>query len=386
LTKFDLPPPPDDILNRSLREAAELFLTALAAAGASPKTVKAYRAAINDFVSFVGEKKVSEVTSSDVASWIRRRLSEGVRRPRDTRGDVRATMHYYTLFLRSFLKWSRSQAKVPVVKKPRSKKPEVLNPQDLQKLLAASRDELDFLIVALLFETGLRAQEAVELRVEDIDFHSKTIRVRAAKYGEERIVPYGPLTERALTLWLSKRGAVYGEKVLGISYSGLYKRLKSLAKRAGVDPKKVRPHVLRHTFATEAIRRGIPLPVVQRMLGHHDVKVTQIYLHLASEDVYREYWRAFWSPNAAPPTPWPAWQQPTPPQLGSPAAPAFVLQGQTRVPMQPAPQYPLNTNLPFTAQQQQPDPLVHFQHLGEPESANPLKRAMDSLRKAEEQA
>ncbi|HID40527.1 MAG TPA: integrase, partial [Pyrodictium sp.] len=62
MTRFGLPPPPSGILERSNLEAMEAFLAALAAAGASPKTVKAYRAAISDFLSFIGDKRLREVT------------------------------------------------------------------------------------------------------------------------------------------------------------------------------------------------------------------------------------------------------------------------------------------------------------------------------------
>jgi len=347
LTRFDLPPPPPGILERSNEEVMEAFLAALAAAGASPKTLKAYRAAISDFLAWLGGRRLAEVSSSDVAAWVYERLTRGLRRPRgegtDSRRERQVTMHYYTLFLRSFFEWLGLPVRVPVVKKPRGRRVEALTGEEVWRLLAAARDALDFLIVALLFETGLRAQEAVGLRLRDIDFARREIRVRNAKYGEERIVLYGDLTEQALRLWLSLNpGLGPDDPLLGISYSGLYKRLKSLARRAGVDPRKVRPHVLRHTFATEALRRGVPLPVVQRLLGHHDIKVTQVYLHLVNEDVRRAYQQAFAAPQPAPPAgpaaPPPYAAAPQPP--GPPAAQAASTTQAPAYTAQPHPQQP----------------------------------------------
>ena len=82
-------------------------------------------------------------------------------------------------------------------------------------------------------------------------------------------------------------------RVVPLTYQALYKRVKRLAERAGLDPERVRPHVLRHTFATEALRRGMSLPALQRLLGHSDIKITERYLHLVTEDVEREYRRIF---------------------------------------------------------------------------------------------
>ncbi|ABM81367.1 tyrosine-type recombinase/integrase [Hyperthermus butylicus] len=348
MTKFDLPPPPPGIESKSNEEIVEAFLAALAAAGASPKTVKAYRAALRDFLDFIGDKHIFQIDSSDVSAWIYERLSKGVRRPRSSGNNLldarsrQATMHYYTLFLRGFLAWLGLDVKVPVVKKPRGARVEALSREEVEKLLAAARDPLDLLIVALLFETGLRAQEAVELRLGDIDFQRREIRVRGAKYGEERIVLYGPLTEYAMQIWLQLHPDMKpDDKLLGISYSGLYKRLKTLAKRAGLDPRKVRPHVLRHTFATEALRRGLPLPAVQRLLGHKDIKVTQVYLHLVNEDIRRLYQQAFSQPMA-PPAAQPYLQQAVVPPVQPPQLPmAQQLPAQQAQPMlQPAP-YPV---------------------------------------------
>ncbi len=305
MVKFDLGPPPDGILDKPNEEIVEEFIAALISAGASEKTAKVYRAAIMDFIEFIGNKPLREVTLDDVRRWRIDRLRNGfprkrrhkkIKDPIEERRWRQATLHYYTLLLRGFFQWLGLKVNVPVVKAPRRREVEALSEQEIQKLLDSIRDVLDLLIVGLLVETGLRAQEALELRWRDIDFNTSEIRVRAAKYGEERIVFFGPLTRYALTLWYyEKRPRTLDEKVLGISYSGLYKRLKTLAKRAGIDPRKVRPHVLRHTFATQALRKGMSLIAVQKLLGHRDVKITQVYTHLLREDIKRQYIQAFQS-------------------------------------------------------------------------------------------
>ena len=375
MVKFELDPPPPDILERSNDEILELFLDALRAAGANEKTVKAYRAAITDFLSFIGNKPLRDVTQEDVLRWRSERLRRGFPRKRrnkrrqldpfEERRLRQTTLHYYTLFLRSFFEWLRLDIRVPVVAKPRGREVEALNEEEVIRLLQAARDTLDILILALLLETGLRAQEALSLKLRDINFERREIRVRNAKYGEERIVFFGDLTAAALAKWLEEHPELGPEdKLLGISYSTLYKRLKSLARRAGIPEERVRPHVLRHTFATEALRRGMSLPAVQRLLGHRDIKTTQVYLHLLREDIRAEYQRAFGlgayqapamvqlhAPYQAYPAQQPmqlqppAWQQPIPYPYSSAQPPATPIQPwqtqqATTPPQQPAAQPP----------------------------------------------
>ena len=349
MVKFELGPPPPGILDRSNKEVLEEFLASLLAAGASEKTVRVYRAAIEDFLEFIGDKPLRDVSVGDVRRWRMERLKKGFpRRRRNRRNNDpveerrwrQMTLHYYTLLLRGFFEWLGLNVHVPVVKAPRRREVEALSEQEVYALLNASRDLLDLLIVALLVETGLRAQEALELRWRDIDFGKGEIRVRAAKYGEERVVFFGPLTRQVLYAWFNqRRPRVIDEKVLGLSYSGLYKRLKSLAKRAGLDPRKVRPHVLRHTFATQALRKGMSLIAVQRLLGHRDVKVTQVYTHLLKEDLKLQYNVAFGNGFNVNPVPVPQAQlggplypNPTPPypsqHIGNSPQPSAVMTSQ----------------------------------------------------------
>ena len=265
----------------------------MSAAGASEKTLRAYRAALRSFAGVVGDRKVSEIGAEDYLRWLSYMRRQGPSRPRG--GNAKNTLHYYAVFVRKFLRWIGVRDELPVPPRDSGQLETVLTREELEKLLAAVRDDLDLLILAILMETGVRIGELLNVRLRDIDPRARSIRVRG-KYGKERVVFYGPLTEKALHLYVSARRPRPADYLVPLTYQAVYKRLKSLAKRAGVDPSRVRPHVLRHTFATEALRRGMSLPALQRLLGHSSIRITQRYLHLVTDDVRREYLEAFGSP------------------------------------------------------------------------------------------
>lgn len=280
---------PRDILYLDNKSIVEEFLAALIAAGASSDTVKAYRSALMDFIEFIGDKPLREITLSDVNRWRITRLEKGFKRSKSS--DKRSwltTLHYYTLFLRRFFEWLGLGVKVPVTRKP-VRRVEALRDEEVERLLRACSDPLDNVIVRLLIDTGLRSRELIGLRVEDIDFDNREIIVREAKYGRERRVLVTRETLDVLRSWVKLKRLKPGDRVIPLTYSGLYKRIKRLAKRAGISVSKLRPHVLRHTFATRALRRGVSLPALQRLLGHKDIKTTQVYTHLTLEDIRREY-------------------------------------------------------------------------------------------------
>lgn len=319
-----LPPPPEGIGGYRLADAIESFILALSAAGASDRTIRAYRAALSSFADHVGPfRPVSSLGPGDYTRWLEELRRRGPRRPRSPDGRARqATVHYYSVFVRRFLEWAGVARGLPAAPRGRRGFSGALSWDEVDRLLGASRDLLDALIVAMLAETGLRAGELLGLRFRDIDLERGEVIVRNAKYGRERIVFLGPLSRILVAELVARTQPSPDDRVVPITYQALYKRLKTLARRAGLDPARVRPHVLRHTFATEALRRGMSLAALQRILGHSDIKVTQLYLHLQLEDVRREYEavftqsqpgpaQAYWHPQPqaySPPTLPPAYQ------------------------------------------------------------------------------
>ena len=295
MRKLELPPPPRNVESLTLKEAVDSFISAMSAVGVSVKTLKAYRSALKSFASYVGwETRVGDLGHSHYTRWLAHIQSGGLEKPKSADPEARrTTAHYYSVFTRRFLRWAGVSDRLPAV--PRTKRgfSHALEWGEVRRLLEACRDLLDALIGSLLVETGIRVSEMLSLRPVDVDLEGGRLRVYG-KYGKVRVVFLGPLSRALLAEYLQRVRVAAGRPIIGISYQAVYKRLKRLAERSGVGRSRVRPHVLRHTFATEALKRGMSLPSLQRLLGHSDVKITQLYLHLTSEDVRREYERVFY--------------------------------------------------------------------------------------------
>ena len=262
------------------------FLSALTVAGASENTVKLYRTAVSDFLSFV-KKDPRQVNVSDLNRWVADILKREGRTAKplpefEKRRVKSMTARLYITAVLRFLRWLGVDARPSM---PRVRRGEIraLSEEEVGELLSATKGKYK-LIIHLLLDTGLRAKELLSIRKSDIDIQKRMIRVRNTKNGEERTVFFTEETAKMLEKHL--RELREEDRVFNVTYFALYRKLKRLGKKLNID---LRPHVLRHTFATRAIRKGMPLPVVQRLLGHKDIRTTQIYTHLVTEDLKRVY-------------------------------------------------------------------------------------------------
>jgi integrase/recombinase XerD len=265
------------------------FVQLLQVSGAGRGTVKIYSTAIRDFLDFI-KKDPRTVTTQDVVNWIYSLSSRvGKNQNVDTRGRA-STIRTYVLAVRRFLKWLGVNVRPPI---PKVRNPErmALDDKTVQLVIDSCRRTRDKAIIALLLDTGLRSSELLSLKVKDVDMTRMTIVVKETKNGEQRIVFFTPRTAELLRKYINREGLTSDQPLFNLSYQALYKLVRSIGKRVGIPW--LRPHILRHTFATMAIRRGVPLPAVQRILGHRDIKTTQVYTHLITEDLERSYRSAF---------------------------------------------------------------------------------------------
>jgi integrase/recombinase XerD len=190
--------------------------------------------------------------------------------------------------------------------KTERKLPKVLSPQEVEALLEtpASNDpfsQRDKAMLELLYATGIRVSELVQLNISDIHLNMGFIRCMG-KGSKERIIPLGKMAQSAIERYINsgRSEMLKGKKTEALflnhhgnrlSRQGFWKILKQLAKKAKIE-KDLTPHTLRHSFATHLLENGADLRAVQEMLGHADISTTQIYTHVTKtrlKDVYSAF-------------------------------------------------------------------------------------------------
>jgi len=193
----------------------------------------------------------------------------------------------------------------PLVKvtypKKEKKLPKFLYYNDLLEIInESSKDKdgiRDRLIIEMLYATGVRVSELINIKLSDIDFNNKRIIV-CGKGNKERIVYYGDYAEEVLLKYLKthiRKDNNYlflNSKGEQITDGGIRYIIDNIMKKLSIKVH-VTPHVLRHTFATDMLNNGCDIKVVQELLGHSSLKATEIYTHVTNEHLKEVYYKCF---------------------------------------------------------------------------------------------
>jgi integrase/recombinase XerD len=156
-----------------------------------------------------------------------------------------------------------------------------LTSEEVSALTSACQTAKERLVVFTLLDTGLRLAEFCSLTREAVDWQAHRVTV-VGKGGKKRVVPLTPRVRALLEAYFAL------EDRLRMSRRTVQEIIRRVARRAGIM-KKVTPHILRHTFAVMALRRGISLPSLQRLLGHEHLVTTALYLNTSNEEAIREF-------------------------------------------------------------------------------------------------
>jgi integrase/recombinase XerD len=283
-------------------DAVDSFL-ALSAARLAPRTLEAYRRDLADLDRFLGGSPV-DATTERLQAYVAQMRADGLA----PSTIARRTAAIRSFFRHQVLVGARKENPAAELELPRRRRalPKTLSPGEVERLIEAAtgvspRALRDQALVELLYGAGLRVSEAVGLDKAGVDLENRLVRA-LGKGSKERIVPLGRPAVDALNRYLA-RGRPYLDKrhrselflnARGgpLTRAGAFLILKKLAEKAGLDPERVHPHLLRHSFATHLLEGGADLRSVQEMLGHADLATTELYTHVSDRRRRELYFRA----------------------------------------------------------------------------------------------
>lgn len=284
----------------ALSRHVESFLEMLAAErGAARLTIAAYRNDLGDFAGFLAAsgRPVEAGSTEDLRRYVAGLARAGMA-PRTTARRLSALRQFHKFLVSEGI---RADDPTSTLDAPRLGRPlpKILGQAEVSALIEAAR-QLDgaegarlVCLLELLYATGLRVSELVALPLARL--RDERVLVVRGKGGKERLVPLSEPARAALAAYGAVRGAFLreGETSRWLfpsrGDSGYLTRrrcgqlLKELAIKAGIDPARVSPHVLRHAFASHLLDGGADLRSVQQMLGHADIATTQIYTHVLGD-------------------------------------------------------------------------------------------------------
>ncbi len=264
--------------------------------GRSLKTVQNYQYHISFFVEETGIKNTDEITS-DLIHNFRLKLNRKLGRDGSLKKN---TQNYYLIAIRSFLKYLNSigdRVMSPdsiVLAKTGMREIDIISFDELKRLLAAPENDLvglrDRAVLEMLFSTGLRVSELCSLQ-RDIDLKQDEIRIRG-KGEKVRVVFLSDSAKKTLKSYLEKRRdesdalfiSMKGKNASRLTSRTIERIVEKYAKLTGIS-KKVTPHTLRHSFATNLLQNGADLRSVQELLGHANIGTTQIYTHITNKQL-----------------------------------------------------------------------------------------------------
>lgn len=287
----------------TLLEAIEAFLLELRVErGLSPLTIAAYRRDLAQFSTHAGTKWRSD--PGPLEQFVRSLQQRGARGSTQARKSA-AVRSFYGFALREGI----AERDIPALvdaPKPGSYLPDVLDPDDVVRILDAPPDDevagiRDRAILELLYGCGLRVSELVGMDTDRLDLPHLQVRV-IGKGNKERRVPMGEEARERLHRYLSGPRADWTAKrpseAVFVSQRGrrmtresVWRLVKRWTEASGVSHR-VTPHTFRHSFATHLLEGGADLRVVQALLGHASISTTQLYTHLTGERVREVYARA----------------------------------------------------------------------------------------------
>lgn len=240
----------------------------------SKETAKSYLIQIKKYLEYLQDKKPNFQNAKE---YILKKLEK----------NEPSSVHHTIFAIEYFFKNILNQ-KIYIPKPKRNKKiPVILTPEEIKKMIEKTSNIKHRLILKILYGCGLRVAEIINLRKEDINFNEGLLHIKLSKGKKDRFVKIPDSLIKNLesycilnnsdVLFPSNRGGCLTKKTIG-------KIVDNAAKKSEIK-KEVYPHLLRHSFATHLLEQGTDLRIIQKLLGHSDIKTTQIYTQISQASI-----------------------------------------------------------------------------------------------------
>ena len=284
-----------------LNDLFDKFLTYLRIdKGYSENTISSYKNDLEKFLQFNKDKSINNISNDDLKNYVKSLKQEKLNEKSISRNISCLKSFYKFLVIEKYVTNNPSDAVfIPKIKKSL---PKILTEEEVLKLLDIKlNDSFDYrnkAMLELMYATGLRVSELVNLKLQDLDLNQDIVRTMG-KGSKERIIPIGDYAKEYLEIYIyNYRGTMlkknineylflnnHGKKM---TRQGFFKIIKKIAKEKGIKTE-LSPHTLRHSFASHLLKYGADLRTIQELLGHSDISTTQIYTHITNEELKKNY-------------------------------------------------------------------------------------------------
>lgn len=275
-----------------LRKRIWNYLGAKRIDGLSPRTLNNYKYTLEMFAEKMS-KGVSKITTDDIRGYINY-LSE-------TRKLKETSLQTHINTLRAFFGWlyveekikKNPMLKIHSLKIDKKSARQALSAEELERLRDACKGYREKALVEFLVSTGCRLSEVAQLNTDDLNINDRTV-VVTGKGDKDRPVYFSVRARLMLQEYIKERKGGTGLFVstktpyLPLKQRAIQRIIHTVSERAGLAGR-VHPHLLRHTFATQALNSGMDVTVIQRLLGHEDIATTQIYAAMNEDVVKHQY-------------------------------------------------------------------------------------------------
>lgn len=266
----------------------------------SKNTKEAYEKDLILFANFLNNKSILSITTNDIKNYIKY-LNDTSKKDKTIARKIVSIRTFFDYLMKEKLISINPCEKIETPK-IRKTLPKTLNEKEVLKLLSikpkTAKEYRNKAMIELMYATGLRVSELVNLEINDVNLIDDYVRVYG-KGKKERIIPMADITVEIMDEYINvyRNSLLKGyltDKVFissygkGITRQGFFKIIKKQAKEVGIA-KDFSPHTLRHSFATHLLENGADLRSIGEMLGHENIKTTQIYTHLSNSKKRKDY-------------------------------------------------------------------------------------------------